>query len=124
MEQAVLWPVLVPLAAAMLSVALHGRLRAQQLLGMAGLLGLLAAAILLMLRVLDAGLQTIQFGNWDVPFGIGFAADRLGSVLVLVTAVLALAVGIYGLAGVRRSQARAGFQPLFLTMVAAVNGAF
>lgn len=123
-EQAILWPVIVPLGAAMLAVAFWGRRRAQELISLTGLLGLLASAVLLLLSVSSGGVLTAQFGNWPAPFGIGFAADMLSSVMVLVTALLSLAVGVFGLAGVRDSQARGGFQPLFLGMIAAVNGAF
>src|SRR5690625_661592 len=124
LSQAVLWPVLVPLGAAMLCVALWGRTRAQQAVSLTGLTALLGSSVLLLQRVIAEGTQAVQFGSWPAPFGIGFAADRLGAVMVLVSALLAFAVGVYGLAGVRRAQARAGFQPLFLAMLAAVNGAF
>src|SRR5690625_351357 len=124
LSQAVLWPVLVPLGAAMLCVVLWGRNRAQQAVSLAGLAVLLASSVLLLTRVIDSGVQAVQFGSWPAPFGIGFAVDRLGAVMVLVSAALAFATGVYGLAGVRRAQARAGFQPLFLAMLAAVNGAF
>ena len=124
LDQAVLIPVLLPLAAAMLTVALWGRLRAQKITGMVAVVLLLAGAGLLLGQVITEGIQTVQFGGWEAPFGIGFAADRLGSIMVLVNSFLALAVAIFGLAGVTRSQSHGGFQPLFLGMIAAINGAF
>ena len=124
LEQAVLIPVLLPLAAAMLTVALWGRLRTQKITGLTAIVLLLASAGLLLNQVVTEGIQTVQFGGWDAPFGIGFAADRLGSIMVLVNSLLAVAVAIFGLAGVSRTQAHGGFQPLFLGMIGAINGAF
>ncbi len=123
-DQLLLWPVLVPLLAAALCAVLWTRPRAQRYVSLAATLVMAAASFALLAEVARGGLLSMTFGGWPVPFGISFAADRLGAVMVTITGVLAVAVGVYGLAEVRRRQERAGFHPLLLGMLASVNGAF
>ena len=66
----------------------------------------------------------MKFGGWGAPFGITFVADVLSAALCTAAGVVALAVAIFARADVRARRRRAGFDPLFLGMIAAVNGAF
>jgi multicomponent Na+:H+ antiporter subunit D len=66
----------------------------------------------------------VKFGGWGAPFGITFAADALGAALAATSCLVASAVAIFARADIRARRRRAGFDPLFLGMLAAVNGAF
>jgi len=123
-EQAALLPVALPLLSAALIALLWAWPTAQPAVSMLGLLAMGAAALNLLLVVLAGGLQVIEFGGWPAPFGISFAADRLGAALVLISGLLGVAVGVYGLASVSRRQAKAGYYVLLHGLLAAVNGAF
>ena len=121
---AVLWPVLVPIAASALCMMLWRAPRWQRAVHLAALALMLAASLLLLQTIGRHGVVALTFGGWGPPFGISFVADRLSAAMVAVTAALALAVGVYGLASTHRRQVRNGVYPLFLGMLAAVNGAF
>lgn len=123
-EQVVLLPVVLPLLTAALLALLWSWPKVQRVVSMLGLTVTAAAAVNLLLRVLDGGMQVIEFGGWSAPFGISFAADRLSAVLVVISGVLGLAVGVYGLASVSQRQAKAGYYVLLQGLLAAVNGAF
>jgi multicomponent K+:H+ antiporter subunit D len=61
-------------------------------------------------------------GNWDMPFGLVLAMDRLSALLVLLTAVIALAALLFSLA--RWHRAGVHFHPLFQIQLMGLNGAF
>ena len=118
------WPVVIPLAAAALTVLCRRR-PAWQRGVMEAAIGLtLAASALLLARVVHGERLLMKFGGWPPPFGISFVADLLAAALCTAAGVVALAVAIFARADVRARRRRAGFDPLFLGMVAAVNGAF
>ncbi|MFC3608123.1 Na+/H+ antiporter subunit D [Stutzerimonas tarimensis] len=124
MAHAPLWPVLLPIFGAGLAACLWNRRMAQRWVAYATVGLLLLASLSLLVQIDRQGVQAIRFGNWDAPFGIVFVADRLGAAMVAITGVLATAVMLFGLADIRRREERAGFHPLFLGMLAGVNGAF
>lgn len=123
-SQVLVWPVIVPLVGAALCAMAWHRPSVQRGVSLSALVLMLAASVQLLLRVENDGIQMVAFGDWPVPFGIVFVADRLGAAMALITAVLALAIAIFGLADIRRRQEHAGFHPLYLGMIAAVAGAF
>ncbi|MFZ6762041.1 proton-conducting transporter transmembrane domain-containing protein [Pseudoroseomonas sp. WGS1072] len=117
-------PVALPLGGAALAALLGARPAAQRGVTAVALLALLLGAAALLARVLSAGPIVTAFGGWPAPFGVVFSADPLGAALVLVSAFVACAALLFGRAALRRSQEKAGFHPLFLGMMAGVNGAF
>ncbi len=100
------------------SVRLHGTIAVTGL----ALLVLLDAALLW--RVLATGPVTMVMGRWLRPFGIAFTADLFGAVMALVSAVAALAAGIYALADIDANGRRYGFFPFLMLLMAGVTGAF
>ncbi|MEM1377383.1 MAG: Na+/H+ antiporter subunit D [Pseudomonadota bacterium] len=120
----IVWPVLIPLTLAAITACLWQFPRAQRAVGIVGLFVLTTSAFALVHAVTRYDILAVEFGSWPVPFGISFVADRLAAAMVAITAVLALAVGIYGLREMRQIHVRAGFYPLFFGMVTGVNGAF
>ncbi len=121
---AAFWPVGIPLAGAAFAAMLRGSVQGQRrTTGITlALLGL--ASLLLVWRVVADGPFATGFGGWVPPLGLVFVADRLSAALVLVTALVGIAAGLFARADLRRRQERGGFHPLFLAMLGAVNGAF
>ena len=90
----------------------------------AAVAAMLVAAVMLLARTRGGDVIVMKFGGWDRPFGVTFVADALSAVLCVAAGIVALAVAIFARADVRARRRRAGFDPLFLGMLAAVNGAF
>ena len=91
---------------------------------LAGNLALLAAAGALMAAVLERGVVAGQMGGWPAPFGITLVADALSAIMVVITAITALAVATYALADVSAANERLGYHALFNVLIAGVCGAF
>jgi multicomponent Na+:H+ antiporter subunit D len=117
-------PVVIPLGAAAITMLLRRLPRLQRTVMEAGVGLMLAAAALLVTRAARGETVVVKFGGWGAPFGITFVADTLGAALCTTAGIVALAVAIFARADIRDRRRRAGFDPLFLGMCAAVNGAF
>ncbi|MEM8655690.1 MAG: Na+/H+ antiporter subunit D [Pseudomonadota bacterium] len=85
---------------------------------------LLAASILLMVRVLGQGVIAAQMGGWAAPFGITLVADYLSAVMVVITAITALAVSVYALTDIDDRKEHLGYHALFNILIGGVIGAF
>lgn len=72
----------------------------------------------------DGGMiQSYALGNWRAPFGIVLVLDRLSAMMLLLTALLALAVMVYAIStGTDRKGWH--FHPLFQFQLLGLNGAF
>src|SRR5699024_9920913 len=88
-------PILIPLAIAALQLLLNARRRLRALLSVLSCLLLLATAAGLMAVITGAaGADSITYnlGGWPPRFAIVLVVDRLSALMLLLTAVLALAV--------------------------------
>ena len=87
-------PVMLPLTGLLLAIALGGRRAARIVLALLPV-GLVTAAAIAA-AVLDAGTPVrYDLGGWAPPLGVTLQADGLSATLLLVTAVVMLAVGLY-----------------------------
>jgi multicomponent K+:H+ antiporter subunit D len=123
-------PILVPMltAALMLLLGEHRRRTKAALTVVSGLIGLLAAlALLRWVNAVDTGtgpgsIGVYLAGNWRAPFGIVLVADRLSTLMVALTGVVAFAVSIYSTS--RWDRAGVHFHPLLQLQLMGLNGAF
>ncbi len=123
-------PILVPMIAAALMLMLgEQRRRIKSTLSVvSGLIGLLAAlALLRWVNAPDTGggagsIGVYLAGNWRAPFGIVLVADRLSTLMVALTGVIAFAASIYSTS--RWDRAGVHFHPLLQLQLMGLNGAF
>ena len=116
-------PVGIPLAAAALTLLLRGRVVLQRSVMEAGVALTLVAAVLLLRQAAQGEQLVVEFGGWHAPFGVTFVGDLLSAALTTTACVIAFAVAVFARADIRDRRRHAGFDPLFLGMLAAVNGA-
>ncbi len=116
-------PLVLPFLTAVLAFLLRWG-RAGRWISVAGNVALLGAAAILMARVLEDGVIAGQMGQWAAPFGITLAADLLSAVMVVITAITALAVSVYALADVPKRAEHLGYHALFNVLIGGVCGAF
>ena len=116
-------PLFIPFAAAVLAFLMKDGPggRWASVLGSAAML---VASGVLMSTVLEEGVIAGQMGGWPAPFGITLVADLLSAVMVVITAITALAVSIYAMADVKPRIAGLGYHSLFQVLIAGVAGAF
>lgn len=116
-------PLMLPFATAIAAYLAKGR-AAGRWISIAGSALLLVAATLLLVEVNAQGVVAGQMGGWGAPFGITLVADRLSAVMVLITAIIALAVSVYALADIDTRLEQLGYHAIFNVLIAGVIGAF
>ncbi|MGW0481923.1 Na+/H+ antiporter subunit D [Nonomuraea sp. NPDC003214] len=129
MESLVAVPVLLPLLAAGVKLAIGARLRHLQSLISIVTLTITAVVSLVLLVEVDAhGPVVTELGGWESPVGICLVADRLSTLMLVVSTLVTLCVMVYAVGGAYADQEHdapmAIFNPAFLVMVAGVADAF
>ncbi|MCA1189775.1 MULTISPECIES: Na+/H+ antiporter subunit D [Saccharopolyspora] len=121
-------PVLLPLAAAGMSLALGRFADFQRIIGLVVLAAIIADAGFLLYLTDRTGPVVLQIGGWAAPAGITLIADRLSALLLVVSAVVTFAVLIYSigqrLTDYGRERASTTFHPMYLVLCAGVSLAY
>lgn len=123
LQLSILLPILLPMFAGGLLVAAPARwARAQRVLSTAVTLLLLPVAACMVGVAATGAIMVDHIGNWPAPFGIVLQLDRLGALMLLLTAVL----GAAAVVAAGRGDARLGrhFHALFQFQLMGLNGAF
>ncbi|MFN3687388.1 complex I subunit 5 family protein [Salinarimonas sp.] len=120
--------VFVPLVGAVATVLAPRRAPA---LGLASVAATAACVWLLALRVVAEGPVVVQLGGWGAPLGLDLRADGLGIVMLAMTALVGLFVSLGALdtfgahrPGAENERMRRYFWPLWLLLLAGLNGAY
>jgi multicomponent K+:H+ antiporter subunit D len=116
-------PVVLPLLAGSLLLLVEKR-RPQLAwaISLAATLALVAVATYLLLQAAGGTIYTYLLGNWQAPFGIALALDRLSALMLLLTAAVGLAALLYARAGT--AQRGAHFYAMFQYQLMGLAGAF
>ena len=117
-------PIFIPALVALAGIFAPKRLGLQRFIAGVGMIGMLAAAVALVVAVFQEGIQAVYMGGWVPPFGIALVADPLSSMMVLITAVIGLTVGIFSMGDIERDIQRGLYFPLYHLLLMGVNGAF
>ncbi|GAB4524342.1 MAG: Na+/H+ antiporter subunit D [Haliangiales bacterium] len=121
----VVLPIVIPLVAAVLALALRGAgHRVQAALALLASFAHLLAAWALLAAVRARGAVTVQLGDWPAPFGIALHADLLAALMVGLTAIVGAAGCVYSLAELDAQATRRGYVPLYQLLIMGVSGAF
>ncbi|MCM5570809.1 monovalent cation/H+ antiporter subunit D [Burkholderiaceae bacterium FT117] len=92
------------------------------LLSLLSVIAQLLVALMLAARAAGGGVEAYLLGNWQAPFGIALALDRLSAMMLVLTALVALGSALYARAG---DAARGPhFHALFQFQLMGLNGAF
>ena len=111
-------PVIIPLIMGMLLIVFQKNLRLQRFLSLLVLLATCAVSILLIHQIQTGGIQTLQLGGWEAPYGISFVGDMFSALLLLATSVVSIGCLLYAFPSIGRKQEKLYFYPLFLFLIA------
>lgn len=120
-------PIVLPMCAGAVMLAIGGERRrnANAAINVLTALALVAVSVLL-LRTADAApggvVAVYRLGGWPAPFAIVLVVDRLATIMLLLTGLLALAAVVFSLA--RWHRVGVLFHPLFQFLLMGINGAF
>ncbi|SHF22272.1 multisubunit potassium/proton antiporter, PhaD subunit [Litoreibacter ascidiaceicola] len=124
MNHWIIAPVVLPaLLAPFIVLAARYHIGIQRTLSIAGVLALIIIAAGLAFQVSDGSIVLYQLSDWAAPFGIVLVADRLSTLMVLLTAVLALFVLLYAIGSGWDNRGR-HFHALFQFQLMGIMGAF
>lgn len=121
MNSLLIWPVALPLAAALCALV-WPRQAAQA--GLVAALATAVSALLLVWRVAREGVLVHALGGWEPGLGIALRADALATVMLLMTALVTLGIAVYASGYFVNSDSKARFWPLWLLLHAALNALF
>ncbi|MEO1238608.1 MAG: Na+/H+ antiporter subunit D [Pseudomonadota bacterium] len=116
-------PIAIPFVTAVFAFLLRHH-AAGRWISIGGSAVLLVVSVMLMSVVVDVGILAGQMGGWAAPFGITLVADYLSAVMVVITAIIALAASVYALADITPEKEERGYHALFNVLIAGVVGAF
>lgn len=124
MQHLSIFPVLIPLlfGAIMLLPPISRNINYQRIASVIGTLFMLMSTATLLYKVNAEGVQLYALGGWQAPFGIALVADRVSSLMVLLTSFMSFAIMLYAVSG--QDKGGAYFHPLFMFQIMGINGAF
>ncbi|GGC07007.1 monovalent cation/H+ antiporter subunit D [Marinobacterium zhoushanense] len=124
MEHLAILPILIPLLCGVLMLLppISGQLSRQRSLSLAALGVLVLITLRLLLQAGSDEIEVYVLGDWQPPYGIVLVADRLSTLMLLLSSVLGFASMLYACAGDDRQGAY--FHPLFMFQLMGINGAF
>mgnify|MGYP000047128027 CR=1 FL=1 len=124
MQHLPILPILIPMLAAifMLLPPLSDSINRHRIFAIAAMVFLAITSAFLLVTSHEQGTQMYILGGWQPPFGIALVADRLSTLMVLLTSVLALGALLYACAG--DDNEGMYFHPLFMFQIMGINGAF
>lgn len=117
-------PIMMPFLAAALAMLAWRWVAVQRWIGIIGVVGQLAAGIVLLSTTRARGVVATQVGDWPAPFGITLVADLLSATMVVITGLLGLAVVVYSFGGLDNRRESFGYYPLLLILQTGIAGAF
>ncbi len=123
-QQLILYPLLLQLLLSILLMFFWYRINAQRIISILGSILHLGLTIYVFSFIWNNGIQTLQAGSWEAPFGITFVADSLSITLVLLTAIAGLAVSIFSASSMIPDRLKFGYFPIFHFLLLGLNGAF
>ncbi len=117
-------PVILPaLLAPFIVLAARYHIGIQRAFSVVGVLALVALTAGLAVATSDGTVLLYQLGDWAAPFGIVLVGDRLSTMMVLLTTVLALFVLLYAIGSGWDDRGR-HFHALFQFQLMGIIGAF
>jgi multicomponent Na+:H+ antiporter subunit D len=123
LEQAVSLPVVIPLAAAGLSIVARS-IAVRRALGLAASTAYAVVAVVLLLGADREGAIVLEIGGWEAPFGIALVADRLSTLMLAVAAIALLAVLVYAVGQDTNDRHFPAFHGVYQVLAAGVALAF
>lgn len=120
----ILAPILVHMITAVLLLFNWQRVRAQKIISIIGNSIAFILCVQLFYATQRHGFLILQAGGWKAPFGIVFVSDTFSSIMVLLTAGVSLAVGIYSTAALNVSRIKYGYFFIFHFLIMGLLGAF
>ncbi|MEK4443968.1 MULTISPECIES: Na+/H+ antiporter subunit D [Niallia] len=124
MNNIVILPIILPIVFAMIMVIFRDKVILHRILSLVAVISVFIVAYVLIGQIKTDGIQSIQLGGWDAPFGVSMVADMFAAILVLVTSIIGFCCLLYAFHSIGEQLEKYYFYPLFLVLITGVNGSF
>lgn len=124
MNNVVILPIIIPLIIGMILALFRKNIRFQRVVSVIAIVATAGVAILLMNQIKNTGIQSLQLGGWEAPFGISLVADMFSVLLVVTASLVAFACLFYSFRSIGKEREEHYYYPMFLFLIAGVNGSF
>lgn len=124
MNNLVIFPIIIPVLAGMLMVVFRKSIIFHKTLSLLALFGLAIVSFIFLQQLKENGIQILQLGGWEAPFGVSMVIDMFAAILLFVTSIVAICCILYAFNSIGRERESFYFYPLFLFLIAGVNGSF
>ncbi|WP_099354324.1 Na+/H+ antiporter subunit D [Fredinandcohnia onubensis] len=124
MGNLVILPIIIPIIIGMIMVIFRKNIVLQRALSLVAVVSIFVVSLMLMQQIKIDGIQVLQLGGWEAPFGVSMVADMLAVILVMVTSIVAFCCLIYAFYTIGKDRELFYFYPLFLFLITGVNGSF
>lgn len=123
-EHLVIYPIIVHMLTAILLLFFWMNPKIQRYISILGSAVGIIIGILLFKEVWTDGIQSVQLGNWQAPFGITMIADTLAVSLIVLTNIVAFALSIASTKNMVSTRVKFGYHAIFHFLIMGLSGAF
>ncbi len=124
MNNLVVLPMAIPVLVGIILIFFRNQVVFQRVLTLLTMVANIGIAVYLLNMIQTDGIQRLDFGGWEPPFGILFVADSFSVILVLTTSVVASVILIYAFASIGKAHERMFFYSFVNFLIAGVYGSF
>ncbi|MBQ6458132.1 MULTISPECIES: Na+/H+ antiporter subunit D [Exiguobacterium] len=118
------FPIVIPALAAILMMFMPKRVQLQRVMALGALVMTAIVSLFLVHTVSTEGIQTLNLGNWQAPFGITLVSDMLSALLVTTSTLLTLFIVWFAVHYFSDSYEGNYLYISMLFLLVGVNGAF
>ncbi|WP_214775646.1 Na+/H+ antiporter subunit D [Exiguobacterium sp. s37] len=118
------FPIVIPALAAILMMFMPKRVQLQRAMALGALVMTAIVSLFLVHTVSTEGIQTLNLGNWQAPFGITLVSDMLSALLVTTSTLLTLFIVWFAVHYFSDSYEGNYLYISMLFLLVGVNGAF
>lgn len=123
-EHQVMYPILIPLLTAFILIPFRRYRMFQRSLAAVAMVTVLWLVVQQVVWIRNNGMLIYTIGDWPIPFGITMAVDLFPAMLMLMTALTGTVCLLYAFKTLDAQKEQFFFYPLYLLVVASINGAF
>ncbi|MBD8070489.1 Na+/H+ antiporter subunit D [Bacillus sp. PS06] len=124
MNNFVILPILIPLVTGIVLIFFKNNIPLQKWISVIASVATIVVSAILVQSVFTGGIQTLQIGNWNPPYGIVLVADMLAALLVLTASIVSLATLLFAFRTIGEPRERFYFYPVVQFLMVGVFGAF
>ncbi len=124
MNNFVILPILIPLLTGIILIFVNKYTKAARGISLLSTLLTVAVSLALVNQVYQNGIQTLNLGDWDAPFGIVLVADMLASLLVTTGSIVVLACILYSFKNIGKERESFYYYAAVQFLMLGVLGAF